>query len=149
MRCMLVLSTSARGAGMPNSGDDKGLLDLADAIEGLRAELTSAIEKGNVQRERMRFKVTEPVVLEVQVVTTKDAHGKVGWKVVELGGSYTAAKTHKITLKLSPQWWDGTEYTNDFLIDAVGLEGLEFGPQPDPSDPVPDAVPVPDQPDPD
>lgn len=121
---------SAKGAGMPNDDEDKGLLGLAEAIEGLRAELTSAIERGNAQRERMRFKVTEPVVLEVQAVTTKDARGKVGWKVVELGGSYTAANTHRITLKLCPEWWNGTEYTPDFLIAAAGPAGAKFGPQP-------------------
>lgn len=100
--------------------DDKRLLHLADAVEGLRAELTSAIERGDHQRERMRFRVTEPVVLEVQAVTTTDAHGKVGWKIVEVGGSRTAANTHKITLKLSPEWWDGTTqaYTTSFLISA-------------------------------
>jgi hypothetical protein len=83
--------------------------------------LTSAIEKGIERGSRMRFRVTEPVVLEVQAVTTKDAHGKVGWKVVELGGSYTAANTHKITLKLSPEWWDEQKrvYTTDFLISAT------------------------------
>ncbi len=114
---------------MPADDDDKGLLDLADAIEGLRAELTSAIEEGDARRARMRFRLSEPVVLEVQAVTTKDARGKVGWKVVELGGSYTAATTHRITVKLSPEWWNGTEYTADFLIAAAGPAGARFGPQ--------------------
>lgn len=117
---------------MSDVGEDQGLLDLADAIEGLRAELTSAVEKGNEQRARMRFRVTEPVLLEVQAVTTKDAHGKVGWKVVELGGTYTAASTHKITVRLTPEWWDAAKqaYTTDFLISADGPAGGTFGPQP-------------------
>jgi hypothetical protein len=114
---------------MPADDDDKGLVDLADAVEGLRAELTSAIEKGDAQGARMRFRLSEPVVLEVQAVTTKDAHGKVGWKVVEVGGSRTAATTHRITVKLSPEWWNGTEYTTDFLIAATGPAGGRFGPQ--------------------
>lgn len=112
--------------------DDKGLLNLADAIEGLRGELASAIEKGNAQRARMRFRVTEPVVLEVQAVATRVGQGKVGWKVVEVGGSYTAANTHKITVQLTPEWWDGKkgEYTQDFLISATlpaaaGAEGSD------------------------
>lgn len=109
--------------------DDMGLLDLADAIEGLRAELTSAIEKGIAQQAKMRFRVTEPVVLEVQAVATKDVHGKVGWKVLELGASYVAANTHKITVKLSPEWWNGKEFTGDFLIAAEGEAGAKFGPQ--------------------
>lgn len=110
--------------------ENEGLLGLADAIEGLRAELTFAIEEGAKQRERMRFRVTEPVVLEVQAVATKVGQGKVGWKVVEVGGSYTAANTHKITVKLSPEWWNGSEYTTDFLIASAGPAGAKFGPQP-------------------
>ena len=117
---------------MPDSGGGEGLLGLADAIEGLRAELTSAIEKGAGQRSRLRFAVTEPVVLEVLAVTTSEGHGKVGWKVVEVGGSYTAANTHRITLTLHPRWWDGDKqaYTTDFLIAADVPPGATFGPQP-------------------
>ena len=113
---------------MPGDKDD-GLLDLADAIEGLRRELSRAIEGGDQQRERMRFRVAEPVLLEVQAVATATGQGKVGWKIVELGGSYTAANTHKITLKLSPEWWNGSEYTSDFLIAASAPAGAKFGPQ--------------------
>lgn len=100
---------------------DKGLLDLADAIDGLRGELTSAMVKGDARRSRMRFRVSEPVVLEVQAVATKVGQGKVGWKIVEVGGSYTAANTHKITMKLTPEWWDDEKgaYTQDFLISAT------------------------------
>lgn len=114
---------------MTDGDGEKNLLDLADAIEGLRRELTSAFERGDAQRARMRFRMSEPVVLEVQAVTTKDVHGKVGWKVVELGGSYTAANTHRITMKLNPQWWDGDGYTDDFLIAADVPPGGSFGPQ--------------------
>lgn len=117
---------------MPVDGGGDGLLGLADAIEGLRAELTSAVDKGGEQRSRLRFAVTEPVVLEVLAVTTRDVSGKVGWKVVEVGGSYTAANTHRITVTLSPQWWDGQQqaYTTDFLIAADVPPGATFGPQP-------------------
>lgn len=122
----------ARGAGMPGDGGGEGLLGLADAIEGLRAELTAAVDKGAGQRSRLRFAVTEPVVLEVSVVTTRDAQGKVGWKVVEVGGSYTAENTHRITVTLDPQWWNGDkqEYTTDFLIAADVPPGATFGPRP-------------------
>ena len=101
--------------------DDQGLLDLAEAIEGLRTELTRSVDTGDAQRARMRFRVTEPVVLEVQAVTTKDANGKVGWKIIEVGGSYTAENTHKLTVSLSPEWWDDKQgaYTADFLISAT------------------------------
>jgi Trypsin-co-occurring domain 2 len=108
-----------RGLNMSDS-DDRGLLDLAEAVEGLRAELTRAVEKGSHQQTRMRFRITEPVVLEVQAVTSRDVNGKVGWKIVEVGGAYTKENTHRLTVKLSPEWWDGQKgaYTSDFLISA-------------------------------
>ena len=105
------------GGGGTVSGDDIG---IADAIESLREALTAAIEKGDQQKQRMRFRLQEPVVLELQAAWTKDAHGKLGWKVVELGGSYTSANTHKVTLELHPEWWDepSGQYKTDFRISA-------------------------------
>lgn len=115
---------------MPNDIAQDGFMDLAEAIDGLRGELTRAIEKGAEQRARMRFRVDAPVLLEVQAVATTDAHGKVGWKIMELGASHSEANTQKITLKLSPEWWNGKEYTTDFLIAAAVEAGGTFGPMP-------------------
>lgn len=92
---------------------------LQHAIELLREELTNAIEEGYKESARVRFRVAEPVVLELQAVVTKVGEGKVGWKIVEAGGSYTSANTHKITLKLMPEWWNGEEYSPDFRISAT------------------------------
>jgi hypothetical protein len=99
-------------------GDDVDGPGVAEAIESLRHELTAALQAGDVRRDRMRFRLEEPVVLELQAVVTKVGEGKLGWKIIEVGGSYTAANTHKLTLRLTPEWWDGGQYTTDFRISA-------------------------------
>jgi Trypsin-co-occurring domain 2 len=90
-------------------------IGLGEAIKALRQELTKA--KGQGEGERMRFE-PGPVNLELQVVVTKDVHGQIGWKVLEIGGDVQSAKTQKISLTLTPQWWDPTskQYTTDFLV---------------------------------
>ncbi|WP_460656586.1 trypco2 family protein [Kribbella endophytica] len=106
---------------------DKAVIGLADAIDALRTELISAIDTG--LDERMRFSI-EPVELSIQVGVTKDANGKIGWKVIELGGSYESSTTQTLTLKLAPMWRlpDGT-LTRDFTVASVGTAEESFGQQ--------------------
>ncbi|WP_405070882.1 hypothetical protein OG558_15415 [Kribbella sp. NBC_01510] len=59
---------------------DKAVVGPADAIEALRAELTSAVERS--EQQRMRFSL-EPIELSIQVAGGKDADGKIGWVVRE------------------------------------------------------------------
>ncbi len=103
-------------------GDHDGI-GVAAAIESLRRELTEAMTAGDYQRERLRFRLEEPVVVELQASVTWVGEGKVGWKVVEVGGSRTSADTHRITLRLTPEWWDGAQYTTDFRISGTLSSG--------------------------
>src|SRR3954466_7903629 len=68
----------------------------------------------------MRFGVG-PVELEMQAVVTKEANGKVGWKIVELGGSAGKESTQSVKLTLTPVWWDPTkrEYRPDWLVSGM------------------------------
>jgi hypothetical protein len=90
-------------------------IGLGEAIKALRAELTEAKSQGD--GAWMRFQVG-PVNLELQLVVTKDAHGQIGWKVVEIGRSGGSERTQKVSLTLTPQWWDPKNrvYTTDFLV---------------------------------
>lgn len=99
---------------------------LADAIEALRDELTDAMNRG--AGKPMRFTL-EPIELTVEVVVTKDAHGKIGWQVLEFGGSVEKERTQTLKVKLSPLWQkaDGT-LTADFTIASAGPSGATFGP---------------------
>jgi len=91
---------------------------VAAAIESLRHELTEAMQTGDAQRERMRFRLDEPIVLELHAAVTWTGDGKLGWKIIEIGGSRSSADTHTLTLRLKPEWWDGSQYTTDFRISA-------------------------------
>ncbi|MGZ4665226.1 MAG: trypco2 family protein [Frankiaceae bacterium] len=112
---------------------DTAVVGLAAAIEALRAELTEAINRGWGQG--MQFQV-EPVELTVQAVVTKDANGKIGWKIFEVGGSYESAATQTLSLRLAPVWKraDGT-LVKDFTIAAAGPAGDSFGPHEDVASP--------------
>ena len=52
---------------------------------------------------------------------TKDANGNVGWKILEVGGKVSSERTQKVSLTLTPQWWDETkkQYTTDFLVSGT------------------------------
>ena len=104
------------------------MISLSDAIESLRTELTTAIEQGHNQR--MRF-VLAPVEMSLQVVVTKAASGKIGWKILEAGGSYQSAGTQTLNLTLTPYWTgeDGSPTTSP-LIAGRGSELDTIGPQP-------------------
>ena len=68
----------------------------------------------------MRFEVGA-VNLELQLVVTKNARGQIGWKVLEVGGAVDSERTQKVSLTLTPQWWDATSkvYTTDFLVSGT------------------------------
>ena len=109
----------------------KAPLGLAEAIGALRAELAAAMAEG-VGKE---FQFTlDPIELTIQTVITKDVNGKVGWQVLEAGGSYESAATHSLTLRLT-SWWrdeDG-RLVRDFAIADASLsagERYHAGPTP-------------------
>jgi hypothetical protein len=78
-------------------------IGLAEAIESIRADLLAARESG--EDADVRFPVTS-VTIELQVVATKTAGGKGGFKVpfvnVELGGeaSRSSGNTSTVTVVL-------------------------------------------------
>ena len=102
------------------------IVGLAEAVESLRAELMRAVAAGKGQP--MQFLV-EPIELTAQVAVTKDASGKIGWKLLGIGGSWESASTQTLTLKLAPVWRrpDGT-LERDFTIASAGLAGDVIGP---------------------
>jgi hypothetical protein len=93
-------------------------IGLGEAIKALREELADAKTEG--EGSWMRFQVG-PVNLELQLVVTKDAHGQIGWKIVEVGGAIGSERTQKVSMTLTPQWWDGakSQYTTDFLVSGI------------------------------
>ncbi len=103
------------------------LVGLAESIEALRAELSRAVAEG--ANQPMRFQL-EPIELTLEVAVTKDVNGKVGWKVLEFGGSRESVTTQSLTLNLRPFWKkpDGT-FTGDFVIADTGRSGQHFGPR--------------------
>jgi hypothetical protein len=103
------------------------IVDLADAIEALRDALTTAMEKS--KDKSMRFRV-EPIELTLQAVVTKDANGRIGWGALGVGGSYEAAKTQTLTLRLRPVWRaeDGTLLEElEFTIAGEASAEQQFG----------------------
>jgi hypothetical protein len=102
------------------------VVGLAAAIEALRTELSGAMAAGGGQG--MQF-VLEPVELTVQVVVTIAGDGKIGWKILEFGGSTESAVTQTLKLTLTPLWKrpDGT-LVRDFTIASAAIEGNRIGP---------------------
>ena len=98
-------------------------VDLADAIEGLRAELTTAIDRGAAQG--MHFRLS-PIELTLTTVIKNEGDGKVGWKLLEVGGSRSSEVTQTLTLQLTPVWkmQDGT-IAPDPLIAATITPAVE------------------------
>lgn len=74
-------------------------IGLSQAIETLRQELSDAQASG--RDGEVRFAL-ETVDLELSVAVTKDANGKVGWKIIEAGGSVGTERTQTIRLSLKP-----------------------------------------------
>jgi hypothetical protein len=104
-------------------------LGLADVIEGLREALTAAIDRGAAQH--LQFAL-DPIELTLQTVVSKEGEGKVGWKVLEVGGSAKSADTQTLMLRLTPVWKrsDGT-LVRDFTIASAGEAGDRVGRQDD------------------
>jgi hypothetical protein len=84
---------------------------LAQAVQDLRQELTSALEEG--RGKNLRFKPGQ-IELELGVEVTMEAGAKGGVKfwVVELGadGKTGRVGTHKLKLSLQPVDKDGHEF---------------------------------------
>ncbi|CCK30570.1 hypothetical protein BN159_6191 [Streptomyces davaonensis JCM 4913] len=84
--------------------DERGLVGLSDAIEGLRAELESARRAG--AGKAVRFEVAEvTVTLEAVASRERDGSGRVQWWVLNLGGGMRsgAQETQTVTLRLVPK----------------------------------------------
>src|SRR5688500_10342849 len=107
--------------------DNRALVGVAEAIAALREELTAAMDEGLGKRIQFR---PDPVDLTMQVAVTKDADGKVGWKILEVGGSYQTATTQTLTLKLTPLWRqaDGA-LVADYTFASVGEAIDTIGPR--------------------
>lgn len=105
---------------------DQGVVGLAAAIDALRRELTEAMDAG--QDQRMQFQV-DPVELTVQAAVTKDASGKLGWKILELGGKRESVVTQTLVLRLAPVWrtLEG-HLTRDFTVSSIVPTGDNIGP---------------------
>ena len=93
-------------------------IGLGEAIRALREELTEAKGQGDVAWMRLQ---AGPIDLELQLVVTKDTHGQIGWKLLDTGGSVASDKTQKVSLTLTPQWWDANkrQYVTDFLVSGT------------------------------
>lgn len=92
-------------------------IDLADAIEALRAGLMAAADKGDGQR--MRFAL-EPVELTLEVAVTREGNAGIRWWVIEAGGGASAVATQRLTLRLAPMWETASgELTDNFAIAAA------------------------------
>lgn len=106
---------------------DKALVGVAEALAALRAELTTAMDEGVGKRIQFR---PDPIELTMQVAVTKDANGKIGWKILEVGGSYQAATTQTLRLTLTPLWRqvDG-RLEADYTIASVGEIRDTIGPK--------------------
>ncbi len=76
---------------------------LAEAVKGIRGELSEAMAAG--AGERLRFEVG-PVELEFAVDVQRDLHAKAGVKVwvVEIGGSGGLSRdsSHRVKVTLNP-----------------------------------------------
>ena len=81
---------------------------LSDVLLQLRKELAEAQEKA--KDADLTFAVKD-IEVELQVTTTHEGEGKIGFKVWlvegEAGGGITREQTHKLKFRLEPQSSDG------------------------------------------
>jgi hypothetical protein len=84
------------------------MIDLAEAIQQLRAQLVKAVEEG--EGEELRFGL-EAIELELQVAVTKEAGGKAGFKLcvfnAEGEGKVARESLQKVKLVLKPEDKEG------------------------------------------
>lgn len=101
-------------------------VDLADAIEALRAALFESIQRG--WNAPMHFRLS-PIELTLQVEAARGADGTLGWNVLSFGGNASSTSTQTLKVTLTPVWrqGDGTT-TADFTIAAEPVEQPHFGP---------------------
>jgi Trypsin-co-occurring domain 2 len=106
---------------------DDAAITLAAAVEALRRELAEALDAGKDQDIQFGL---EPIDLTVQAAVKKEANGKIGWKILGLGGSYESARTQTLTLRLTPMLKTTTGLTRNFAIAGTSAPGDRFGPVP-------------------
>jgi hypothetical protein len=96
-------------------------VDLTEAIAVLRQQLTDAIDEG--KDKGMHFQLA-PIELTVQAAVTTKGTGKLGWKILEVGGGVESASTQSLTLKLTPVWkmQDGTVVTDPLISASLPAE---------------------------
>jgi hypothetical protein len=68
---------------------------VADAIASLREELQRAMETG--ANDQLRFRLS-PIELTLQVIVTKQGNGKVGWHILDVGGSAEREATQTLAV---------------------------------------------------
>lgn len=103
------------------------IVGLGEAIQALREQLAVARQGGWYQE--MGFRV-DPVELTIQAVVNKDANGKIGWGVLQVGGDFKTSTTQTLKLTLTPvlRRPDGS-VSRDFTIADQQQPGQMFGPQ--------------------
>ena len=83
-------------------------MSLSDVLVQLRRELEEAQEKA--MNEKLQLTVKD-IEIELEVATTKEADGKVGFKVWlvegEAGGGLSHQQTHTLRLRLEPHLPEG------------------------------------------
>ena len=87
---------------MPTDQELPGGVDLTEAIEALRSQLSLAMDSAPARG--LRFK-SGPVELTVQAALTKGVGGKAGikWWLIEAGGDVSRQSVVTQTLKISLQ----------------------------------------------
>ena len=78
---------------------DVGSGSLAEAIAAVRRELIEAMGAG--ENEVLRFEVG-PVEVEFMVQVAREADGRLGLKVLSVGGGVTDTRTHRVHVTLKP-----------------------------------------------
>ena len=89
---------------MAIGGQDENWLDLADAVEVLRAQLSEAQRRG--QGSPLRFVLGEITAeFEVELVRTRNGGGALRFGVVEADArrERSARSTQRVTLTLKPE----------------------------------------------
>jgi hypothetical protein len=99
-------------------------VDLGEAIEGLRSTLTEAIERGATAG--MHFRLA-PVELTLEAGLTKEGTGKVGWKILEVGGSRESSTTQTLKLSLTPVWTSSDGILVDDPLISAAMPGQSRG----------------------
>ncbi|MFE5026033.1 trypco2 family protein [Streptomyces sp. NPDC056656] len=93
-----------QGGAMASSGHDEDWLDLADAIEVLRSQLSEAQRRG--QGSQLRFVLGEITAeFEIELVRTRNGGGALRFGVVEANGRQERAtrSARRVPLRLNPE----------------------------------------------